>query len=350
MSTRPRQRPIAIGPLRAFEAVARRLSFRGAAEELHLTQSAISRQIQSLEDDVGAQLFLRGTRRVELTPEGSTLLRAVLPSIERLDGAVRQIRQARGRRVVSVTTFASFASLWLIPRLPAFQTAHPEIDIRIGTSDAVIEPGHGDVDVALRYGPPERMPPQAERLFGDQATPAASPWLLEHAARTGRPLASPVDLVHHTLLEEEGTKPGPAYVTWRIWLAAHGLPELQPARWLTFNYTHQQVQAALSGQGLTMMRLALTHDSLARGELIEVFPDRRMVSPYAYWLITPAPELRAEAPARPDVDRFCDWVRREAAQTDAALADERGLVKAPPAEAVDDATVGGLSPRRRRAR
>src|SRR6218665_2249260 len=101
-----RRRPLAVGPVRAFEAVARHLSFRAAADELYLTQSAISRQIQALEDDLGAVVFLRGTRKVELTQAGLILLRAVEPFLERLDGAVRQVRQARGRRVVSVSTFA----------------------------------------------------------------------------------------------------------------------------------------------------------------------------------------------------------------------------------------------------
>ena len=131
----PRHRPLSVGPIRAFEAVARLLSFRAAAEELHLTQSAISRQIRSLEEEVGALLFQRGTRHVELTGDGALLLRAVIPALERLDTGVRQIRSARGRKIVSVTTFASFSSLWLIPRLEAFQRVasrhrHPHLGQR----------------------------------------------------------------------------------------------------------------------------------------------------------------------------------------------------------------------------
>jgi LysR family glycine cleavage system transcriptional activator len=123
-----RQRPLAVGSLRAFEAVARRSSFRAAGEELHLTQPAVSRQIRGLEDELGAPLFLRGTRHVELTSVGAALLRAVAPLLDRLDAAVRQIRSAQGRLQVGLTTFASFASLWLLPRLQAFQHAHPGLD------------------------------------------------------------------------------------------------------------------------------------------------------------------------------------------------------------------------------
>ena len=112
-----RTRPIAVGHLRAFLAVARYLNFRAAAEELALTQSAVSRQIQSLEDEVGVALFLRHTRAVELTSAGAQLQRAVTPALERIDGAVRLIRQTSGRKSVAITTWASFASMWLIPRM-----------------------------------------------------------------------------------------------------------------------------------------------------------------------------------------------------------------------------------------
>src|SRR6476659_8301036 len=156
MSVRFR-RPLSLTNLRAFEAVARTLSFGAAADELHVTQSAVSRQIKGLEDELGAALFSRGTRHVDLTAEGTALLRAVAPSLDRIDASVRQIRQTRGRRVVSVSTFASFASLWLIPRLAALQHAHPDIDIRIGAHDAFVEPG-ADFDVVLRYCLPEEAP------------------------------------------------------------------------------------------------------------------------------------------------------------------------------------------------
>ena len=172
-----RTRPIAVGHLRAFEAVARHLNFRAASEELALTQSAVSRQIQALEEEVGVSLFLRHTRAVELTSAGAQLLMAVSQALPRIDGAVRQIRQSAGRKSVSLTTFASFASMWLIPRLEAFQRDHPDIDIRIDASDQAVDLDVADVDLALRYGPVASMPPTAVRMFGEQLTPVASPWL-----------------------------------------------------------------------------------------------------------------------------------------------------------------------------
>ena len=169
-----RSRPIAVGKLRAFEAVARHLNFSAASEKLSLTQSAVSQQIQSLESDVGVSLFLRHTRAVELTGAGAQLLRAVMPSLERIDGAVRLIRQSAGRKSLAISTWASFASMWLTPRLEAFQQDHPDIDIRIDTTDTQVDLDITDVDLALRYSLPSQVPPNAERLFGEQITPVDS--------------------------------------------------------------------------------------------------------------------------------------------------------------------------------
>src|SRR5690349_7723698 len=166
-----RHRPLGVGPLRAFEAVARHLSFRAAADELFLTQSAVSRQIRSLEEELGAPLFSRGTRHVELTAAGITLQRGVLSLLERLDATVRQIRLARGRRQVSISTFASFASLWLLPRLEAFQRAQPDIDIRISATDHLVDVDDPELDLILRYTLPGNVPPEGQRLFGEVLTP-----------------------------------------------------------------------------------------------------------------------------------------------------------------------------------
>lgn len=304
-----RHRPLSIGPLRAFEAVARRLGFSAAAEELHLTQSAVSRQIRSLEDELGAPLFLRGTRHVELTAAGTTLLRAVAPLLHRLDTTVRQIRTARGRRHVSLTTFASFASLWLLPRLAGFQQAHPDIDIRISADDQLVDLDDPDLDLALRHCRPEDAPPGAKRLFGETLTPVVAGALIDRAPRRAR------DLARYTLLEEDsGTGDT---LSWRRWLAQAGEPQLEPARWIYLNFTYQQVQAALAGQGVALARLPLVAESLERQELIEPFgPAGRLASPYTYWLARGPAEN-----ARPEVEVFAQWVVAQAALTRAAVGD-----------------------------
>ncbi|MGH6637890.1 MAG: LysR family transcriptional regulator, partial [Polaromonas sp.] len=258
--THLRSRPISAGQLRAFEAVARHLNFRAASEELALTQSAVSRQIQGLEEDVGVSLFHRHTRAVELTNAGGILLRAVTPSLERIDGAVRQIRQSAGRKSVSLTTFASFASMWLIPRMEGFQRDNPDIDIRIDASDVAVDLDVSDLDMALRYAPASHVPPHAIRLFGEQITPVISPWLLKSGPR----LKKPDDLAQFTLIEAgDAHHTHLEWLTWRRWLDEHASPKLEAKRWLYFNYAYQMVQATLTGQGVVLARLPLIAESLA---------------------------------------------------------------------------------------
>ncbi len=311
--THLRSRPIAAGQLRAFEAVARHLNFRLASEELALTQSAVSRQIQSLEDDVGVSLFHRHTRAVELTAAGGLLLRAVTPSLERIDGAVRQIRQSAGRKSVSVTTWASFASMWLIPRLESFQRENPDIDIRIDASDATVDLDVSDVDLALRYATPAHVPAHAIRLFGEQLTPVISPWLL----KSGPKLKKPDDLAQFTLIEA-----GDAYhlhiewLSWQRWLSEHAAPKFEPRRWLYFSYSYQMVQAALTGQGVVLARLPLIAEGLASGDLVEPLPQMRLESPMAYWLVIGPRSL-----ARPEVMAFCEWLKAQAGLTREAIGD-----------------------------
>ncbi|MFP8779515.1 LysR substrate-binding domain-containing protein [Hydrogenophaga sp. RWCD_12] len=320
----PRTRPISAGNLRAFEAVARHLNFRAAAEELSLTQSAVSRQIQALEDEVGTALFLRHTRAVELTSAGSILLRASNLALEKIDAAVRLIRQSAGRRSVAITTWASFASMWLIPRLEAFQREHPDIDIRIDATDAAVDLATADVDLAIRYAAPETITAGAVRLFGEQLTPVASPWLLrEHR------IAKLDDLAKVTLVEagDAHRTRHLEYLTWQRWLdhfapATTGSPRtrakarLSPQRWLYFNYASQIVQAALTGQGVALARLPLVAESLANGDLVEPLPKMRLDSPLVYWLVV-APHTHQ----RPEVKAFCEWLLREAERTRQAIGD-----------------------------
>ena len=313
--THLRTRPIMAGHLRAFESVARHLNFRVAGEELALTQSAVSRQIQALEEEVGVPLFLRHTRAVELTSAGALLLLAVTQALPRIDAAVRQIRQSAGRKSVSLTTFASFASMWLIPRLEAFQRDHPDIDIRIDASDVAVDLDLADVDIALRYGPPASMPAGAVRLFGEQLTPVASPWLLKSSSTGGQALRRAEELAQFALIEAgDANRTHLEWLTWRRWLEAQGLPKLSPKRWLYFNYAYQMVQAALTGQGVVLARLPLVAESIANGDLVEVLPGSRMDSPMAYWLM-----VGPRSAARPEIKAFCDWLQSQAQATREAI-------------------------------
>jgi len=306
----PRHRPLAVGPLRTFEAVARRLSFSAAAEELHLTQPAISRQIRALEDELGTALFLRGTRHVEITGAGMQLLRTVEPLLMRMDSTVRQIRTAQRRQPVGVTTFASFASMWLLPRLQAFQAQHPQADIRISANDSFAEFDDLEIDLALRHCHPADAPPGSVRLFDEMLTPVASPALLHRL-----PLNTAADLARHTLLEEDDHKPSAEYVSWLHWLRRNAPAGLEPRSWLHLNFTYQRIQAAVAGQGVALARVPLTLESLQRGDLVEPFGAAgRIASPFAYWLVR-----WPQRQQRPVLAAFEDWLLDQAERTRAAM-------------------------------
>ncbi|RQP26605.1 LysR substrate-binding domain-containing protein [Piscinibacter terrae] len=311
-----RHRALSLGNLRAFEAVARRLNFSEAAEELHVTQSAISRQIKGLEDELGAPLFTRGTRHVELTSSGTMLLRVVAPWLDRLDASVRQIRQSRGRRAVHLTTFPSFASLWLLPQIEAFQRDHPDLDIRVSANDRLVDLDDPEIDIALRHCTPQAAPAGAQRMFGEVMTPVISRALAEDIRQGKAPkLDNPSQLADFTLIEEDDHRPSGELLSWRPWLTAMGHRKLQPRRWLYLNYTYQQVQAALAGQGVGLARLALVAEQLGRGDLVEPFgQEGRTSSPYAYWLIT-----TNAGQGREEVKQFADWVNDRAADTRHAI-------------------------------
>ena len=320
-SHHPRTRAIGVGHLRAFEAVARHRNFRAAAEELALTQSAVSRQIQSLEEEVGAQLFLRHTRAVDITSAGAQLLRTVAPALEQIDASVRHIRQSMGRKSVAITTWASFASMWLIPRLEAFQAEHPDIDIRIDATDSAVDLMTADVDLALRYSVPQNVPADAWRMFGEQLTPVVSPWLLKRGG-----LSKVEDLARFTLIEAGDAHRSRhlEWLTWQRWLdqqlgqapAGRKAVKFAPKRWLYFNYANQIAQAALTGQGVALARLPLVAEHLASGDLVEPLPRTRLDSPLAYWLM-----VAPRSAQRPEVKAFCDWLKRQAELTRHAVGD-----------------------------
>ena len=321
MSTSPpsplRHRALSVGPVRAFEAVSRTLNFRLAAEELHLTQSAISRQVKALEVEVGARILERDTRGVRLTPAGLTLLQALGPWLGRIDVAVRQIRLTAGRQVVGIATFSSFASLWLLPRLARFQQRHG-VDVRVLSRDQIVPAetnGPGRVDAVIRYCRDGEQPEGALRLFDELLAPVASPRLLAQAALDGRPVRHARDLAQHTCIEDLDLLPSTEHRSWFNWLGSQGEANLQPRHWLYFNMAHQQIEAAASACGLAIGRLPLVADRLKTGNLKEPFGgDARVGAPYAYWLIVPS---TAERDSQHDL--LIGWIRDEAAATRRAL-------------------------------
>ena len=203
--------------------------------------------------------------------------------------------------------------MWLIPRLEGFQREHADIEIRIDTSDQVLDLELADVDLALRYGNANAMPSSAVRLFGEQLTPVASPWLLRGAPS----VRSAKDLAQFPFIEAgDAHRNHLEWLTWQRWLQTHGLTQFAPQRWLYFDYAHQMVQAALSGQGVVLARLSMVSDSLSNGDLVELLPGHRIDSPLSYWLV-----LGPRAHERPEVKAFCDWLAQQAQLTRTAVGD-----------------------------
>ncbi|MFN9744180.1 MAG: LysR family transcriptional regulator [Betaproteobacteria bacterium] len=322
-----RHRSLSVGPVRAFEAVSRTLNFRLAAEELHLTQSAVSRQVKALEDEVGARILERDTRGVRLTPAGLTLLQALGPWLGRIDVAVRQIRLTAGRQVVGIATFSSFASLWLLPRISRLQQRHG-LDLRVLSRDQIVPAetnGPGRLDAVVRYCRDGEQPEGALRLFDEMLAPVASPRLLAQAARDGRAVRHTRDLTQHTCIEDLDMLPSTEHRSWFSWLGSQGEANLQPRQWLYFNMAHQQIEAAASACGLAIGRLPLIADRLETGNLREPFGDgARVAAPYAYWLIVPS---TAERDAEHDL--LIGWIRDEAAATRRSLQRPHGYRTGP---------------------
>jgi DNA-binding transcriptional LysR family regulator len=298
-----RRRPVGLASLRGFEASARLLSFTLAARELNLTQSSISRQVAALERQVGRPLFVRRTRALELTPAGAKLLHATQQALGLLDRTVDAIRgDGHGSRI-TLATYASFASLWLVPRLAAFQREHPGIDIRIDASDRLVDLDAEGVDLAIRWTRPGNVPHDALQLIVEEVTPALSPLLLE---RSGVRLCEPKDLFRLPLLELDDVLPTSAASAWSHWFEFAGVRDALPPPRLLFTFVDQSVQAAVRGQGVVLGRSPFLEDLTASGDLVTPFPKLRMPTGYCYWLIE-----REATRAAPHVAAFRAWLTAE---------------------------------------
>src|SRR6266403_1080676 len=202
--------------LRAFEAAARHLSFTQAASELNVTQTAISHQIKRLEEELGVSLFVRQNRALSLTPEAKEYLPGIRAAFNDLRLATDRLLRRDDDHVLTISTLASLAAKWLLPRLSAFQEAHPGIDVRITTSTGLVDFKNGDVDAAIRYGRGHWPGLRADWLMADEMFPVCSPALLQAA----KPLKCPEDLRDHVLLHTSTVYSA----DWRLWLTVAGLP------------------------------------------------------------------------------------------------------------------------------
>ncbi|CCE10710.1 Transcriptional regulatory protein [Bradyrhizobium sp. STM 3843] len=256
-----------LNAVRAFEAAARLGSFKNAAAELNVTHGAISQHIRLLEQWLGTPaLFRRSVRRVALTPAGAALLAEVGPALDRIADAVQQHRAKRSdttEAVLHVNALATFSMRWLLPRMSRFRDEHPEIEVRLTTSNDPIDALPETYDVVIRGGPDTYHGFSSRFVVSERRLPVCSPTLLRQL-----PLDEVQDLSRHTLLNVTSMPR-----LWRDWLAAAGEPGLRPAGALTFDHFYLTIQAAIDGLGIAMGPTALVSDDLAATRLIAPFPE-----------------------------------------------------------------------------
>ena len=290
--------------LTGFEAAARHLSFTKAGEELFLTQSAVSRQIKELEDQLGVALFHRRHRALVLTDAGQQFYAAAAQVMTTMRSATERLRAQSGRkRPLSVTTTHSFAALWLIPRLAGFTRTHPGVDVRITADTRVQDLERDGLDLAIRHGPPSLAGPNAVRLFGERVFPVCSPKLLK-----ANPLREPADLKNHTLLQYDDPDARHPWLHWKTWLEVAGIPDLRPAGTLSLSGFEQIIPAAVAGHGVALGRSPLVKDLLAEKKLVAPF--KTTADPARAYFVIPS----KAAASRPEVQEFIEWLKGEAAK------------------------------------
>jgi DNA-binding transcriptional LysR family regulator len=284
-----------------FEAAARHLSFTRAGEELFLTQSAVSRQIKELEDQLGVVLFQRRHRALVLTEAGQQFYGATAQVLATMRAATERLRAQSGKRSVAVTTTHSFAALWLIPRLAGFTRAHPGVDVRITAEIRVQDLDRDGLDIAIRHGPASLAGPNAARLMGERVFPVCSPKLLKKI-----PLDKPADLRRHVLLQYDDPDGRHPWLHWKTWLEVERIADLRPAGTLSFSGYEQIIPAAIAGHGVALGRTPLVKDLLASGELVAPFRSTADPARAYYAVLSSSPSKDAAA--------FLEWLKEEAAR------------------------------------
>jgi LysR family transcriptional regulator, glycine cleavage system transcriptional activator len=289
-----------LSQLRAFEAVARHLSFTRAAEELHVTPGAVSQQIRSLEQLLGEVLFVRTKRSVKLTDAAIRMLPDIQAGFEALSRAVNSETNVLTGKTLTVSVAPSFASKWLVPRLPDFSDRHPEIDLRISATVALTDFRRDNVDLAIRFGRGTYNDVHTERLLPETVTPLCSPDLLKGKGR----MRNPEDLKKHRLLHDMSISMAgeSEQSAWERWLKLVGAKHVSAQRGTRFSLAELALQAAIERAGVVLGRMVLAESDIAAGRLVQPFKTSLPLD-VGYFLVTPR-----GAPQRPELRIFRDWL------------------------------------------
>ena len=283
----------------AFEVVARLGSINKAADELNVTASAVSHQIANLEGFVGRKLFERTSRGLVLTSVGERYRTDVTGALAIIASAAQNARASEGIEILRIHVAPSFASLWLMPRLPAFLAAHPDLRVELSAAFSDSDFSRGEVDLDIRYGAVRGGDLYVETIFSEEILPLASPALLKRAK-----VREPSDLLAQPLIVSTVN-----VVQWARWFAAHGVPLSPNTYALQFDRTQLALDAAVQGLGVALDSARLAEGSIKRGELIAVFRDRKGIEVHAHHLVYPKTHGQ-----RKKVGRFVAWIRDEASR------------------------------------
>jgi LysR family transcriptional regulator, glycine cleavage system transcriptional activator len=293
----PRQLP-PLNALKAFEAAARHESFTRAAEELCVTQGAVSHQVKALEAELGLKLFNREHQRLLITEGGRAYLAVVRDAFDRISDGTQRLLQRQSGGALTVSTSPNFAAKWLVHRLGRFAEVHPEIDLRVSASIQHIDFAREDIDLAIRHGDGTANGLHVTRLCAEELFPACSPKLLNGR----KALRKPSDLARFPLLHVNDRQ------GWSQWLDFAGVAGVDPSRGPVLNQASMAIDAAVDGQGVVLARTALAAWDLIGGRLVRPF-DLAMPVSYAYWIVCPKAVAKL-----PKIVSFSDWLLAEAAE------------------------------------
>ena len=294
-----------LNALRAFEASARHQSFSLAAQELNVTPAAVGQLVRTLEDWLGSPLFVRSTSgraRLVTTEVAEQALPDIRAGLERLAVGLERLRSGSAGGVLTVAVSPAFAAKWLLPRIERFQAAWPETDLRLDTSLKPVDFVAQRIDVGVRYGRGLWPGLAAEKLMDEEVYPVCAPALLATAT-----LQAPGDLRGQVLIHDQSVDTSTGFASWQAWLRHAGVQGVPTDRGLRINNSAAVLQAAIDGQGVALARSVMAHDDLAAGRLVRLFPQVRLESALAYYVV-----YRPECIAQPKVAAFRDWLLREA--------------------------------------